>query len=102
MNHSRKKLDLTGQHFGKLTVIAPAENVGKRTAWLCRCDCGREAVALTVRLRNGRCTSCGCDKSPVDPTPGACGRASLTYVEMLAAKTVRRPRTPTADSKSKR
>ena len=26
--HSRKKIDLTGQRYGKLTVLAPAENVG--------------------------------------------------------------------------
>ena len=94
----KKKLELAGQRYGRLTVLAPAENVGKRTAWLCRCDCGRETVALTVRLRDGHCTSCGCDKAPVDPTPGAYGRASLTYVdgtcvEMLAAKTVRRNNT---------
>ena len=42
----------------------------------------------------GHCTSCGCDKATVDPTPNAYGRASLTYVdgtcvEMLAARTVR-------------
>ena len=90
----RKRLDLTGRRFGRLTVLAPAENVGSRTAWVCRCDCGRETVALTVRLRDGHCRSCGCDKAPVDPTPGAYGRASLTYVdgtcvEMLRAKTVR-------------
>nr|WP_325253133.1 hypothetical protein [uncultured Oscillibacter sp.] len=30
--HSRKKLDLTGQRYGKLTVLAPAENIGGRTA----------------------------------------------------------------------
>ena len=95
MRHSTKKLELTGQRFGKLTVLRPTENVGPRTAWICRCDCGRETVAITVRLRDGHCTSCGCDKETVDPSPGARGRASLTYVdgtcvEMLAAKTVRK------------
>ena len=93
-----KKIDLTGQRYGRLIVLHPAKNVGSRTAWLCRCDCGQETVALTVRLRDGHCTSCGCDKAPVDPSPGASGRASLTYVdgtcvEMLAAKTVRRNNT---------
>ena len=93
-----KKLDLTGRRFGKLTVLAPAKNVGKRTAWLCKCDCGQETVALTVRLKDGHRTSCGCDKAPVDSSPGARGRASLTYVdgtcvEMLAAKTVRKNNT---------
>ena len=33
MKHSRRRLDLTGQRFGKLTVLAPAENVGRLTAW---------------------------------------------------------------------
>ena len=85
MSYSRKKLDLTGQRFGKLTVIGPAENIGKRTAWLCRCDCGRDTVVRTLHLRNGHVTSCGCSGN---------GLASLTYVdgtcvEMLRAKTVR-------------
>ena len=75
MSHSRKKLDLTGQRFGKLTVLAPAENVGSRTAWLCRCDCGRESVVKTYRLRSGHTSSCGC-RSPQDNPQLALG---LTY-----------------------
>ena len=98
MGHSRKKLDLTGQRYGKLTVLSPAQNIGQRTAWLCRCDCGKDTVAATVRLRNGRQTSCGCDQAHFGEPPAAIGRASLTYVdgtcvEMLAAKTVRRNNT---------
>ncbi len=96
--HSRKKLDLTGQRFGKLTVLAPAENVGSRTAWLCRCDCGQETVVITQRLRDGHRTSCGCDKENFGEPPCAIGRASLTYidgtcVEMLRAKTIRKNNT---------
>ena len=94
MRHSTKKLDLTGQRFGKLTAIAPAENIGSRTAWLCRCDCGQETVVKTVHLRDGHRTSCGCDKELFGMTPDVIGRASLTYVggtcvEMIRAKTVR-------------
>ena len=92
--HSRKKLDLTGQRFGKLTVLAPAENIGTRTAWLCRCDCGRETVVATMRLRDGHRTSCGCDKENFGKPPAEIGRASLTYVdgtcvEMIRASTKR-------------
>ena len=50
MGRSRKKLDLTGHRYGKLTVIGPAENIGTRTAWLCRCDCGNEADIQTNRI----------------------------------------------------
>ncbi len=92
--HSRQKLDLTGQRYGNLTVLAPAENVGARTAWRCRCDCGREIVAKTQHLRGGHTKTCGCQNDP----GGARFALGLTYidgtcVEMLAAKTVRRNNT---------
>ena len=88
--YSRKRMDLTGQRFGKLLVLRPADNVGNRTAWRCRCDCGREMVVKTCRLRDGRTTSCGC--------AGGGALERLTYVdgtcvEMLRAKTVRRNNT---------
>ena len=54
-----RKLDLTGQKFGHLTVLRPAENVGTRTAWRCRCDCGNAIVVTTARLRAGQTKSCG-------------------------------------------
>ena len=87
MGHSREKLDLTGQHFGRLTVLAPADNVGTYTAWLCRCQCGRETVVLTRRLRGGHTKSCGCLKAD--------GGVHLTYIdgtspEMLAAAKIAR------------
>lgn len=93
MTHSRRKLDLTGQRYGKLVVIGPAENIGTRTAWLCRCDCGQETVIRSNRLRSGHTSSCGCGA----PGSGA-GPRGLTYidgtcVEMLRAKTVRRNNT---------
>lgn len=98
MGYSRKKLDLTGQRFGKLTVLEPAANVSTKTAWLCRCDCGKEAVVTTQRLRDGHRTSCGCDKELFGEPPSAIGRASLTYidgtcVEMIRTRPVRRNNT---------
>lgn len=100
MEHSRKKLNLIGQRFGKLTVLAPAENIGGRTAWRCRCDCGQERVVKTTNLRSGRTTNCGCVRGLPPPPEGEAyshgepGRASLTYidgtcVEVLRAKTIR-------------
>lgn len=87
MGHSRKKLNLTGQKFGKLTVLAPAENIRGRTAWLCLCECGNKTVALTSRLRSGRTKSCGCNYAKH-------GMQGLNYVdgtciEMIRASTVR-------------
>lgn len=91
LHHSRKKLDLTGQRFGKLTVLAPAENIGERTAWWCRCDCGKETVVKTSRLRGGRTISCGCVHDE-----GIERRLNFidgTCVEMIRANTVRRNNT---------
>lgn len=90
LGHSRKKLDLTGQKFGKLTVLAPAENFNGRTAWLCQCDCGRKTVAKTYHLRSGHTKSCGCQHGPGGPRYAL----GLTYidgtcVEMLSSGTIR-------------
>ena len=95
MEHSRKKLDLIGQRYGKLTVLEAAENVGGRTAWRCRCDCGGEAVVRTSRLRTGHTASCGCLGPGAAPGVDLRGLTYVdgTCVEMLRAKTVRRNNT---------
>lgn len=93
-SHSRKKLDLTGQRFGKLTVLGPAENVGGRTAWLCRCDCGQETIVKTHHLRSVHTKSCGYQNGEGGPR-SALGLTYIegTCVEMLAARTVRKNNT---------
>lgn len=58
-NSSRLK-DLTGQRFGRLTVIKRAENKGNKTMWLCKCDCGNEVISEGSSLKNGDTKSCGC------------------------------------------
>ena len=52
--------DLTGKVFGSLTVLERAENIGQRSAWLCRCECGNEIAVLTSDLRREKAKSCGC------------------------------------------
>lgn len=56
--------DLTGQKYGRLTVIERAgSNIHKKALWKCRCDCGREVVVIGSNLLNGNTNSCGCYKS---------------------------------------
>lgn len=55
-----KLQDLTGRAFGKLTVVARAENFGRMTAWFCQCDCGNEKVVRATHLKRGEIKSCGC------------------------------------------
>jgi len=54
-------LDLTGQRFGRLTVLSfvGLDRRGKRL-WSSRCDCGGSAVSRAGALRRGVSRSCGC------------------------------------------
>lgn len=57
--------DLTGQKFGRLTVIGRGEDYiapsGKRRPrWLCQCECGGTALTQAPALKSGKATSCGC------------------------------------------
>lgn len=53
-------IDLTGNKYGRLTVIKRAENQGKKKMWLCKCDCGNEKIVRADSLKNGSIKSCGC------------------------------------------
>lgn len=56
-----KVIDLTGQKFGRLTVVCRAKNSKEgRAKWHCVCDCGNECDVVGKYLRNGRTRSCGC------------------------------------------
>ena len=63
--------DLTGQKFGKWTVIKRIENYktpkgNTYTQWLCRCECGSdERGVLANALLSGRSTSCGCSQREI-------------------------------------
>lgn len=54
--------DLTGMRFGKLVCIEPTEQRGTSggTVWLCKCDCGKECLAVSTQLTQGYKRSCGC------------------------------------------
>jgi hypothetical protein len=55
-----KLIDLTGQEFGRLTVIKQAVSKNGRIAWNCKCDCGKEKDIIAKDLRSGKTQSCGC------------------------------------------
>lgn len=52
--------DLTGQKFGRLTVLNRIFNKSKPTQWLCHCECGQEKVFYANNLIRGFSQSCGC------------------------------------------
>lgn len=66
----KTKKDLTGQIFGRLTVIKRAEDYvspsgQRKTQWLCQCICGSQPIVVkysNLTKKNGQ-KSCGCIKS---------------------------------------
>ena len=67
--------DLTGQTFGRWTVLETAgRNKLGQDQYLCRCECGTERVVAGPRLRNGTSKSCGCGKRRFDLTGQTFGR----------------------------
>ena len=56
-----RRIDLTGQRFGRLVVIGRSEE--KRSYWNCRCDCGNEKDVRSDHLKSGSISSCGCYNS---------------------------------------
>lgn len=59
-----KFIDLTGQRFGRLTVLEYA-GYQKGVMWKCRCDCGQEKIVRSDHLRYGKTVSCGCYRNTV-------------------------------------
>lgn len=55
-----KAEDLTGKKFNKLTALYRTHNKGRRTAWMCQCECGTILSVQTEHLKSGHTTSCGC------------------------------------------
>lgn len=61
--------DLTGQKFGKLTVIKPTDKRADHSiVWECKCDCGNICYVPARSLRKGNTKSCGCGmgRAPLD------------------------------------
>jgi hypothetical protein len=65
--------DLTGQTFGRLTVIGLAQRHDAKNAyWLCQCACGNpeQKEVQGGSLRGGRVLSCGCFHREIVTTHG--------------------------------
>ena len=54
-------IDLMGQRFSRLIVLSQDTKTRRnRVAWLCQCDCGKQATVTAYNLRGGNTKSCGC------------------------------------------
>lgn len=57
---SKNFKDLSGQKFGRWTVLEYAGDSNCYSYFLCRCECGVEKTVLGTNLKRGISTSCGC------------------------------------------
>jgi hypothetical protein len=71
--NNRNSQDITGQRFGRLTVLSRSDKINKNhntksdritywTNWECICDCGEHCIVATGNLLSGHSKSCGCLK----------------------------------------
>ena len=63
LKENKKRLDIKGKKFGKLTVIDYCESKNGESIWQCQCDCGNQCQAVGWHLTRGIKKSCGCLKS---------------------------------------
>ena len=66
MKNISKIKDLTGQKFGKLTVIGLKDTNTRKTYWICQCDCGNVKAVRSDSLLSDAIRSCGCLKKEQD------------------------------------
>jgi hypothetical protein len=52
--------DLTGQKFGRLTVIEKAFKKNRTYFWWCLCECGNKKTVEGNKLKSKHTQSCGC------------------------------------------
>lgn len=82
----RKRIDLSGKRFGRLTVIkySYSDNNGN-SYWVCSCDCGGDITTRASRLKEGSVKSCGCLLTDFNKTIINVGEkfGRLTVVEVV-------------------
>ncbi len=84
-----RRIDLTGQRFGKLTAHTPLG--GNVSSWLCLCDCGNQTVVAAGDLKKkpGKSTtSCGCRRRR------SCGKVSKERYKIIHGHTIGGVETP--------
>ncbi len=58
-------IDITGQIFGRLTVLKKGPTRDRTTTWVCECKCGNYTTVLKNNLTSGNTISCGCYNADV-------------------------------------
>src|SRR4051812_45867501 len=65
------RLNLSGNTYGRWTVLALSSIRANHSYFLCRCSCGNEKAVASGSLVQGVSTSCGCFRKEVMAKLGA-------------------------------
>lgn len=82
--------DLTGQAFGRLTVLFLESASNKGRWWMCRCECGTEKSVRQQYLKDGQIQSCGCLQKELLSRRQATHRASDTSTYNIRKQMIQR------------
>ncbi len=72
----RPVIDLTGNKYGKLTVLHRHGN-SVPVEWECQCECGNIKITTGDNLKNGAVRSCGCMRKPPSLTGEKFGKLTV-------------------------
>lgn len=78
----RKREDMIGKRYGRLTVVERHGVKNHHTQWLCQCDCGLTTLSYAYQLNSGSKKSCGClriEKACKHIPPAKKGAENPTY-----------------------
>lgn len=80
--------DITGQRFGRLTVMElhPVRASGGGSRWVCKCDCGEPSIVAAKHLKNGNVRSCGCLQTELRFTHGMSGTSEHAIWQKMRAR----------------
>lgn len=82
--------DITGQKFGRWTVISFAGN----SFWECRCECGAVSVLSGGHLKKGHSRSCGCLKAELSSQRLTAKLAGLRFGRLVVKTTTAERKRP--------
>lgn len=91
----RKRKELTGQRFGKLTALRYVgygiKGNSRQSLWECQCDCGESCIIPAYLLTSGRRKSCGCSRTSAEKLAGLrFGRLTVLGEDTENTRTLRK------------
>ena len=76
-----KRAVYVGDRYDMLEVLeyvgSQGKSYGSHSLWRCKCDCGKEVIIPSYRLRPGLSASCGCMSATNRESFAACKKESI-------------------------